>query len=511
MGFRTDSTDRSYPQPGLRERDFRRTCANGFGDPFNSYAYSAAWHANHLYIGTGRANLCLLKFAMPYVRIDTWPIECPHQNYTPEFEQGAARGEIWRYSPEIDHWDRCYRSPMVRDPTDACLYSRDLGYRGMVSFKGDSDSERALYVASWARSRGKGPEILRCQNGLDFETLPNPRFSSKNEDLVVTAIRTLVPFKGRLFTAPTGASKGHVNTAWNSLIFETRDPASGYWRSVNDPGFGTPPEVFVVFDMAVHQGWLYAGTGGINGFQLWRTQAEGEPPYHWEQVLTGGAGRGALNQGTASLISFGDHLFIGTGIQNGGYDHRFNIGPAPAEVLRVHENGDWDIVVGNARDGKEPISALGAGFNNFFCGYIWRFGVHENWLYAGTMDWTVILRYLDLTARPWRSARMLVSSGVEEFVAAQGGFELWRTCDGENWVAVTRTGFDNAFNYGCRNLVSTPHGLFVGTANPFAPKVAEQVHGEWQYRDNPAGGLEVLLGHRASGNPSRLAVSKVNL
>ncbi|MBK1650001.1 hypothetical protein, partial [Rhabdochromatium marinum] len=485
---------RPDPRPGLRSRQFQRISANGLGDPYNSYAYSAAWFQEHLYIGTGRANLCLLKFAMPYVSIDTWPIDCPHRNYTPEFEQQAARGEIWRHHPKSRQWQRCYQAPLVSDPHDGCTYSRDLGYRAMTVFQGTSDAEPALYVASWSRSRGTGPELLRSQDGQHFETLPNPRFTSQDQALVVTAIRTLVPFKGQLFTAPTGASKGNVNAAWNSLIFATRDPASGRWQSVNDPGFDSPPEVIVVYEMAVCHGYLYAGTGGANGFQLWRTRAEGDPPYQWEKILEGGAGRGALNQGTVSLIAFGEHLYIGTGIQNGGYDHRFQVGPAAAEILRVHENGDWDIVVGNARDGKEPLSAMGAGFNNYFCGYIWRFGVHDGWLYAGTMDWTVILRYVDLSAKPWKSSKLLAAAGVEDFIAMQGGFDLWRSWDGENWINVTRTGFDNAFNYGCRNLISSPHGLFVGTANPFAPQVATQSDGAWTYRDNPAGGLEVLLG-----------------
>ena len=46
-------------------------------------------------------------------------------------------------------------------------------------------------------------------------------------------------------------------------------------------------------------------------------------------------------------------------------------------------------------------------------------------------------------------------------------------------------------------MVSTPHGLFVGTANPFAPEVAVERVAGWNYEDNPRGGLEIWLGsHR---------------
>ncbi|MFK8183938.1 MAG: hypothetical protein AB8B99_11235 [Phormidesmis sp.] len=487
----------TLPAPGLQRSQFQQVGPNGLGDGNNAYAYSSVWYKDHLYVGTGRANLCLLKFAMPFVKIDVWPVECPCRNYTPEFEENWARGEIWRYSPLTQQWERCYQSPLIEDPEDGVMFSRHLGFRAMVVFQGTSDPEPAIYVASWSRSRSNGPDILRCIDGKTFEITPKPRFeSSEHEDVPITAIRVLVPFKGKLYTAPTGSAKGNVNVSWTSLIYESADPASGEWRSVNDPGFEGPPVVATVYDMAVFGDYLYAGTGGSEGFQVWRTKAEGTPPYTWEKVIDKGAGRGALNQGTVSMKAFKDALYIGTGIQNGGYDHRFNVGPAAAEIIRLRHDGSWDIVVGNARDGKKPISGLAAGFNNYFCGYIWRMGIHNGWLYVGTMDWSVILRYTNLKEKPLKISQMLAKSGVEDFIECYGGSELWRTFDGENWLPVTRTGFDNPFNYGIRNIISSPHGLFVETANPFGPKVAvRQGKGwDWTYEDNPKGGLEVWQG-----------------
>ncbi len=85
---------------------------------------------------------------------------------------------------------------------------------------------------------------------------------------------------------------------------------------------------------------------------------------------------------------------------------------------------------------------------------------------------------------------------MENIVARQGGFELWRSSDGENWLPVNRQGFGNPYNYGLRTLISTPHGLFLGTANPFGPRVAVRREDQWRYEDNPRGGLEVWLGRR---------------
>jgi hypothetical protein len=122
--------------------------------------------------------------------------------------------------------------------------------------------------------------------------------------------------------------------------------------------------------------------------------------------------------------------------------------------------------------------------------------VHEGWLYAGTMEWSVTMTYTDFTNRPPLIRKLFEGVGAENIVHQQGGFDLWRTSDGENWIPVSKRGFDNPYNYGIRTLVSTPHGLFLGTANPFGPRVAKRIDGSWQYVDNPRGGCEIWLGNR---------------
>ena len=128
--------------------------------------------------------------------------------------------------------------------------------------------------------------------------------------------------------------------------------------------------------------------GAQTDFKYGAPTPRAHAPYHWEKVLDGGAGRGALNQGAVAMHAFNGALYIGTGIQNGGYDWRNKIGPAAAEIIRLNANGSWDIIVGNPRDGKRPLSEMFAGFNNFFAGYIWRLGfttagsMQEPWIGA---------------------------------------------------------------------------------------------------------------------------------
>lgn len=475
-------------KPGLSITNFQKICKNGFGDRNNAYAHSMAWFQDHLYVGTTRANLCLIRNSMKHVKIDVWPVECPQPVYSPEFEKTQARAEIWRYNPPLDYWERVLQSPMIMG-SEGEEISRELGYRGMVVFQGKSDSQPALYTSTWSRSRGPGPLILRSEDGKNFVPVSKPGLIN----LPINSLRLLIPFKGRLFTSPTGAAQGNPNTSGVPVIYESGDPAQGEWIAVNEPGFGDFNNR-TIFEIRGFGDYLYAGTVNNNGLQIWRTLAEGKPPYQWTNIITNGAGRGSLNQMAASMMVFQDALYLGTGIQNGGYDHLNQIGPAGAEIIRIQHDGSWEVMVGEVRNGKRALSGLSAGFNNLFSGYIWRMGVHENWLYAGTMDWSNILRYTKLEDRPDRVVRLLGKVGIENIVQHQGGFELWRSCDGENWLPVTRKGFGNFYNYGVRNIVSSPYGLFVGTANPFGPKIAKQIDERWTYVDNPDGGLEVWLG-----------------
>jgi hypothetical protein len=478
-----------FVRPGLKRSHFRKICINGFGDGNNTYAHSMVWFRDRLYVGTTRANLCLLRHSMKQVRIDTWPVECPYPVYSPEFERLQARAEIWRYTPSVGLWERVYRAPLVLGSAGEEM-SRDLGYRGMTVFQGASDPEPAIYVSTWSRSRGEGPLILRSADGETFLPVSKPGLMG----LPVTSFRVLLPFKQRLFTAPTGAAKGNPNTSGVTTIYESRDPANGEWYPINKPSFGDPKNL-TVFELQGCGDYLYAGTFNNEGFQIWRTTAEGKPPYNWEMVVDRGAGRGNLNQVITSTISFQNLLYVGTGIQNGGYDHLNNIGPAGAEIIRIYPDKSWEVIVGNIReDGRRPLSGWSPGFNNLCNGYLWKMGVHEGWLYAGTMEWSVFLQFIDFEGKRERPVRMLKQVGLDYIVQNQGGFELWRTQDGENWMPVHRQGFGNPYNYGIRNIVSTPCGLFLGTANPFGPKVAIKENGRWVYRDNPDGGLEVWRG-----------------
>lgn len=472
---------------GLERWHFTRIAERGFGDPVNAYPHTMAWFKGHLYVGTMRANLCLLKAKMP-IPMTQWPIGCPDNVYDLDL-----RAQIWRYAPETQQWQQVLVSPLVVGRTGDKV-PREISYRGMTVFQEPNGSESALYIATWAPSKARGPMILRSVDGENFVPVSEPGHGGAS----VSVYRSLIPFNGRLYSAPTGQFGGKANTPEVPVVLESCDPAKGLWEVASAPGLGDPTNL-TVFEMVAFNGYLYAGTlNPTSGYQIWKTNATGTPPYEWKKVLSNGAYRGPLNEATVSMCVFGDALYVGSGIQNGGYDRAHNIGPASSELIRIYPDDSWDLIVGEFRSTpqgyKQPLSDFGPGFDNPFNGYFWRMAEHDGWLYLGTFNWSILMAYMPPTAQSEQREKFVRWLGVRNILNFEGGFDLFRSRDGVHWMPVTTNGFGNPYNYGARTLVGTPYGLLVGAANPFGPDVAVQTATGWTYTPNPRGGVEIWLG-----------------
>lgn len=498
----------------LAGADFRRVAQNGFGDGSNSYAYSAAWYQDHLYVGSNRDILPLLIMRSPFkIPFAVPPVPLPN-----DYTELDLRGQIWRYNVAQDQWSRVYHAPLI-EGYQGRLAPQAFGFRAMTVFKGKSDPHPAIYTIPAVGRNVLESVTLRSLDGQSFGTLPAPWVPGS--DVVYGSFRAMVVFKDRLFVAPSSAKGNpealrveqgkevlitHVNTSQDSAVLCSADPASGQWELSSPPVFGDYTNASII-DMLPCGDYLYVGTLNVrHGFQLWRTTAEGPAPHHWELVIDRGADRGAYNQAVLSMAEFQGDLYVGTCIQNGGFDRVYQVGPAAGEVLRVRQDGSWDIVVGDpriTRHGlKTPTSGMRAGFGNPMNGYIWRMQVHDGVLYVGTCDISSFVPFSSVDTWPDHVRRLLDPRSLEKFLDRLGGCELWRTTDGDNWLPVTRNGFDNRYNLGIRALVSTPHGLFAGTANPFGPKVAVRDGDGWRYQDNPRGGLEMWLGSHRNAAPT---------
>ena len=483
---------------GLNLRDFRKIAPNGFGDPYNAYPHSMLWFKDHLFVGTTRANLAYRgKWHAdkdPQWLGEVWPVKIPDGLFDIDL-----RAEIWRYHPPSDQWTRVYQSPLVKG-VDGFDVPLSIGFRTMAEFKGPSDPEPALYVPTWGSHQTPATVMLRSMDGVHFEVVSEPGLGLP--DPKPRALRGLVPFKGRLFTSPAvGAKRREPNIAGkgNMVVLTSTDPAGGKWELAAEPHFGNPNNL-TVFHMGVFNDHLYAGTLNINdGYEVWKTDGEGKPPFRWQRVVRNGAYRGKLNQVAMTLRAFGDYLYVGSAIQNGGFDVDAGIGPASPEIIRIARDDSWELITGEPRltpDGlKVPLSGLGPAFGNPFASYLWSMCVHDGWLYAGNAVWTIFLRYSRKGSNwPAHIRRIFDLKNIEKMIHEAGGCTLWRSRDGMRWVPVTLNGFGNYFNMGFRTMASTPYGLFVGAANPFAPEVAVQRIAGWHYEDNPHGGLEVWFG-----------------
>jgi hypothetical protein len=451
-----------------------------------------AWFDDCLYVGTARNLFALIGASPPKnaAALRPWPVPKPKDVFTTDL-----RAQIWRYCPEArrDRWSQVYTSPLVTGPDDDST-PRDIGYRHMTVFRHPLDHKDALYVATASSdSRGPGAHILRYTEAKGVMAVSKPGFGDQN----VSTFRTLIGFKDRLYSSPTGSGRAW-NAAERPCVYETVEPMSGKWRPVSRPKFGDATND-ALYSMAVFNNHLYVGTlNPKSGYQIWKTRAVGKPPYRWTKVVDAGAGRGNLNEAVVTMCVFDGALYVGSGISNGGYDRTYDVGPAAGEVIRIHPDDSWDIVVGRPRDTpngyKFPLSGMAPGFDNPFAGYIWSMAVHDGWLYVGTFDSGIFALWADPKRQPVDRQVMLRFIGIDNFVRQHAGFELWRSPDGIHWTPVTRNGFGNPYNYGVRTMVSTPAGLFIGTANPFGPKVAVRFADGWKYMINPNGGAEVWLG-----------------
>ena len=491
-------------KPGLTGKNFRKIAPNGFGDPHNCYPHGMTWFKDCLFVGTTRANLAnrakQIQSNTPDRMGEIWPVIVPESHF-----DNNLQAEIWRYHPPSDEWKRVFVSPIVKG-VDGFDVPISVGFRCMTPFQGTNDSEPALYTPTWGSHQTPGTLMLRSADGDSFEVVSELGLGIT--DNKPRSLRGIVPFKNRLFTSPVvGQKRLEPNIAGSAIVYASTTPNHGKWQVVCEPCFGNPNNVSV-FHMAEFNGHLYAGTLNIHeGFEIWKTDAEGNPPFKWKKVISAGAYRGKLNQMAMTLTPFKNHLYVGSAIQNCSWDFDYNVGPVPPEVIRIAPDDSWDLISGEPRltpDGlKVPLSGLGPGFGNPFSGYIWAICEHDGWLYISTAVWTVFLRYAGRSDRWSKHLRSIFSPDkLEKIIHNFGGCDLWRTRDGHRWLPVTSNGFGNFFNIGFRNMVSSPYGLFVGAANPFSPEVAVRRVAKWNYEKNPNGGLEIWFGsHDYKGSP----------
>ncbi|MGH8058348.1 MAG: hypothetical protein ACREOH_14115, partial [Candidatus Entotheonellia bacterium] len=307
-----------------------------------------AWYKGSLFVGTGRGPLRPLGLSEHALQARPWLSRFHAKLQGQRDRDDEAGSQIWRFDPRTEQWTQLYLTPWVVG-ADGRQNPRDRGVRARAVFRGMSDPEPALYFG--VGSLEGQVIILRSIDGVTFAEAEEEGLGLGSAD--VPSIRTLCELHGRLYTSPTGKNQGlqvwDDNISDFPMVFETADPYKGHWTMVSEAGFGDPNNLSVN-EMAAFNGCLYAGTLNPNrGFQVWKTNARGEPPYAWRQIIEDGAYRGPASAGAVSMYVFGETMYVGSGLQRLGRGHPDTYGPFPGELIRIYPDDTWDLVVGTQR------------------------------------------------------------------------------------------------------------------------------------------------------------------
>jgi hypothetical protein len=448
-------------QPPLERRSFATSVGpngrapQGFDSPHNTWAWSMAWFKDKLYVGTNRDWRCVeaqtwhrgTDGLFPYPPVDPdMSIPCP-----PDFDDLPLQAEIWRWTPPpVDSWERVYQSPKdvpnpehPADPTKNV--PRDIGYRGMAVFK-EPDETEALYVGGMSAKPLFGltvganmphQRLLRTTDGVTWTAVPQDPGTTLAE-VDGSCFRGMQSFKGKFYVLA-------CNIQGSGFLYESADPKLGNnsFRRVTPVGAGQ----LDVFEYAAFGDHLYVGLHDpFDGYSVLKTDATGEPPYTFQQVIPPGAFvTDRPNTDVISMYAFRGRLYVGG---NGV------VRTTAAELIRINPDDTWDVVAGKARDTdrgrKTPISGLDGGFGNHFNQHIWRMVAHDGRMYLGTFDSSIA----------WKNY-----APAAPLIQHLNGYDLWRTREGWYISPLTQDGFGDDFSIGARTIETTPHGLFVGTAN----------------------------------------------
>ena len=422
------------------------------GGDGNSFAWSSAWFKGQLFIGTGREVRC--------VSVEAGDVQQGLKNYPPadgscppDPKDLQLRAEVWSYNPQSHVWKRVYQAPAtIPLGVDAAgkqvFAAESIGYRGMTVFT-EPDGTQALYVGGVTAGEIYGnvppytfqtypaPHILRSTDGVNFAPIPqHPGTFLGNISL--NAPTTANVFGFRSFTSYNGmlfATAGNYEGA--GYIIASANPAAG-----DDAWFtaGPPYNQLAAWEMTVFNNQLFVAGGDPalnNGYVVASTDASGTPPFTFNTIVNNKNAQGKPSS-ALSMAIFNGGLYVGT--------------DGPTEMIRVNADNSWDLIVGDPRGTKTPLTGFAQYFDNEFNRHFWRLGVVPSGAHAGlymtTYDWSVQMKGI------WQFSNLILG----DF-----GTDIYTSSDGTSWKAVTTTGFGDGYNYGARIVQPTPLGTFFGT------------------------------------------------
>lgn len=498
----------SCAQAGASTPGVSTIAQNGFGDHNNSYAWSMYWFKGKLYVGTGRDEECMEGATVEryepgsgaYTTNPSPNLQCPKNPFSMHL-----RAEIWQYTPPgtktvparkvsrrqgvttivttkgnikitvtktrtttttsrtrvpvstSGHWKEVYVAPTESNPMEKYkAIGRDLAYRGMTAMTDPTTHKQALFAGAVTPDEiapplltSHPPGLMRSYDGVhwSFVHLPAIKVHYPTPLSRPMGFRSLLVWRGNLYATATPDLTG------DGVLVEITHPFSKH------PGMKqvSPPNQDI-FEVQKFDGDLYTGTGSsTTGYGVYKTNGRHDGRYlRFKPIVTDGAGRGAAVTSVVSMHVYRGRLYVGSS----GWYNRNSI--PISEMIRIAPNDEWALVVGNPRTLKNgrtmnPISGQYDGFFNPFTAHFWRMANQGGGMFIGTNDWS----YLVQADKSY--------AFLDSMLTGELGFDIWGTCNGTDYFAVTRDAFTgDEYNFGGRNLVTDgPKGndLYIGSAN----------------------------------------------
>ena len=337
-----------------------------------------------------------------------------------------AIAEIHRYSDADKVWQRVEQHALV-STTKAELASTLRCQLSAISGNGQTK-----LIAHFC---GFGAQLLlAASNHNNWQEWPSP---VENSALIESGLS----HQGRLYLRSV-ASDGRMSllTAEYSL---DEDSASSpeRWQSVALPEsaeYGAAEYSAAEYSAKgpVMTAWVSCADGIYGaianptcGFELWHLS---QPSERWHQVHSSGLQRYSLNAQVRHMVPFQGSLYLVTAqaSENPLAEHALEPVQIRFELIRLYDNGDWDLLAGQPRFTplglRVPLLCKGPGFDSA-SGDAAYLVVHQNRLYLGFQS-------------------------VE-------GFQLWRSSDGEVWTLLAVPELSQYHQLQQFETASTPFGL----------------------------------------------------
>lgn len=468
----------------------------GLGSKMNSDAWAMGYFLGSLFVGTNRNAGCFTNTDAAEI-VGTCPTIGPLGIPTLNDDD---RAEIWKCTPHaVNRIDgtcsRVYQSP-VHLFTGLPYY---IGFRKATTCTTGGVSR--LYFSGFG-PRGR---LVFTQNGTTFSqaSITGLNTALTSGDLGYGRSEC---FNNALWVSPVGTSTDNdIAAPGRAIPLVNFNPSSATspWRAAGLSGFGNPNNISL-FNFEAFNGFLYAGVyNRVTGTEIWKTNGVGCTATSttcnpvWTQVLKNGAGRPGppaadgtpKNEGVAFMEVYNNALYIGIGHTSSGQN------PPRMEMMAFNQDDTWRLIVGEVRDAAAmaasyptkficnndpdgaggldpdplkcfPESGLGAGFGgNATSVPPFKDG-------DGSYFWSSAVYPIAPPAPPAPPSCLNVATldrGQGSSSFGPRGADLWRTCNGTTFTAVTEDAFglgDGAS--GIRNLAASPppdNALYAGTSS----------------------------------------------